>query len=244
MAQTNAEKMASAGMPASTAAVVAACIEGAVLDGITAGTVTASKAVIVDANKDITAFRHVGLSGDVKDANGNELVDLVTTASAVNQVEITNQITGVSPKIGASGDDTNISLRLGVKATGVVQADARISEAMSNTNDTTAGAITITAAMIKAGILTRDPNGSARTDTLDSAANILAAFPGAKVGDVVYITIINNADAAETITIAVPASGSIPQIAGTRIIPQNTSRTLNIRFTNVTALSEAYVVYM
>ena len=34
------------------------------LDGVTAGTVTASKAVIVDANKDITGFRNVSLSTD------------------------------------------------------------------------------------------------------------------------------------------------------------------------------------
>lgn len=37
--------------------------EVAVLDGVTAGTVTASKAIVVDANKDISAFRNVGLTG-------------------------------------------------------------------------------------------------------------------------------------------------------------------------------------
>ena len=34
------------------------------LDGVTAGTVSASKTVIVDANKDITGFRNVSLSAD------------------------------------------------------------------------------------------------------------------------------------------------------------------------------------
>jgi len=35
------------------------------LDGVTAGTVTASKAVIVDANKDITGFRNITLTGEL-----------------------------------------------------------------------------------------------------------------------------------------------------------------------------------
>lgn len=35
------------------------------LDGVTAGTVTASKAVVVDANKDIATFRHITLSGNL-----------------------------------------------------------------------------------------------------------------------------------------------------------------------------------
>lgn len=39
--------------------------EIAVLDGVTAGTVTASKAVVVDSNKDAATFRHVTLSGNL-----------------------------------------------------------------------------------------------------------------------------------------------------------------------------------
>ena len=35
------------------------------LDGITAGTVAASKAVVVDANKDVGSFRNITLSGDI-----------------------------------------------------------------------------------------------------------------------------------------------------------------------------------
>lgn len=39
--------------------------ELAFLDGITAGTVTASKAVVVDANKDIASLRHVTVTGNI-----------------------------------------------------------------------------------------------------------------------------------------------------------------------------------
>lgn len=39
--------------------------EQAFLDGVTAGTVTASKAVVVDANKDVSSFRNVTLTGNL-----------------------------------------------------------------------------------------------------------------------------------------------------------------------------------
>ena len=41
------------------------------LDGITAGTVAASKAVVVDANKDIASFRNVTLTGELDAATGD-----------------------------------------------------------------------------------------------------------------------------------------------------------------------------
>jgi len=49
------------------------------LDGVTAGTVTASKAVIVDSSKDITGFRNVTLTGELDaatlDISGNADID-------------------------------------------------------------------------------------------------------------------------------------------------------------------------
>ena len=53
------------------------------LDGITAGTVTASKSVVVDANKDITGFRNITATGDV-DIEGTTNLDIVDIDGAVN----------------------------------------------------------------------------------------------------------------------------------------------------------------
>lgn len=53
------------------------------LDGITAGTVTASKSVVVDANKDITGFRNITATGDV-DIDGTTNLDIVDIDGAVN----------------------------------------------------------------------------------------------------------------------------------------------------------------
>jgi hypothetical protein len=49
--------------------VTATYVEINVLDGVTGGTVTASKAVVVDANADITAFRNITATGDVTAVN-------------------------------------------------------------------------------------------------------------------------------------------------------------------------------
>ena len=39
------------------------------IDGVTAGTVTASKAVVVDSNKDIGTFRNITIDGTFSDGN-------------------------------------------------------------------------------------------------------------------------------------------------------------------------------
>lgn len=109
----------------------------------------------------------------------------------------------------------------------------------------TAGNATYTAAQLLSGIIVRDPAGAGRTDTLDTAANIVAALSGAAVGDIITVHIVNGADAAETITLAAGTGGAFDtnQTAASRVIPQNASKDIRIRLTNVTGGAEAYVVY-
>ena len=54
----------------------------------------------------------------IYDNNGKEVLKIGTTASAVNEVTITNAATSELPIIAASGDDTNIGLILRGKGTG------------------------------------------------------------------------------------------------------------------------------
>ena len=73
------------------------------LDGVTAGTVTASKAVIVDANKDITGFRNVSLSTDAS----------VLSFGTNSEVTLTHvHDTGLTLTHTATGDNTPIVLQL------------------------------------------------------------------------------------------------------------------------------------
>lgn len=109
----------------------------------------------------------------------------------------------------------------------------------------TAGNVTLTAAQMLGGIIVRDCAGAGRTDTLPTAALLVAAMPGVQVGDLVRTLIVNGSDAAEAITLAAGTGGAFDanQTAGSRVIAQNDSKLVMIRITNVTAASEAYVVY-
>ena len=62
-------------------------------------------------------------SSGVKDTSGNEVVEFSETASAVNNIDITNAATGNAPSIAATGGDTNIDLNLVSKGTGTVQVN-------------------------------------------------------------------------------------------------------------------------
>jgi hypothetical protein len=73
------------------------------------------------SNKTLTAPKIVN-GGYIADANGNEEIIFNTTASAVNEVTVTNAATGGAPKINASGGDANLALSLqGKGSTGYVQ---------------------------------------------------------------------------------------------------------------------------
>jgi hypothetical protein len=57
------------------------------IDGVTAGTVAASKAIVVDANKDITGGRNITITGEIDaatlDISGNADIDGTLEADAI-----------------------------------------------------------------------------------------------------------------------------------------------------------------
>jgi hypothetical protein len=70
----------------------------------------------------IGSGKKLKLVGDVIDTNGNELLKVTATASAVNELTLANAATGGVPTLTASGDDTNIGFKLVAKGTGEVTA--------------------------------------------------------------------------------------------------------------------------
>jgi len=116
----------------------------------------------------------------------------------------------------------------------------------------TAGAGTYSAANLLTGTIVRDCTGASRTDTLDTAANLVAALAAAfgvaaAVGDCLDCLIVNGSDpVTEIITLDAGTGGgyATEQRAVSRTILGTTSRLIRIRFTNVTTSSEAYVVYI
>lgn len=77
------------------------------------------------ANSDITSL--TGLNGIlqaptfVNDANGNHVLGFSTTASAVNYIYLQNNVTTGAAILGSTGSDTNISIELLPKGTGMTQ---------------------------------------------------------------------------------------------------------------------------
>jgi hypothetical protein len=59
----------------------------------------------------------------VLDTNGNVLINITATSSAVNNITLANAATTGTPTISATGNDTNISLNLVTKGTGTVKAN-------------------------------------------------------------------------------------------------------------------------
>lgn len=84
---------------------------------------TKNAATATLTNKTLTTPK-VGTS--INDTNGNEVVKTPATASAVNEVTITNAATGNAPQVSATGDDTNIDLKLAAKGTGKVAPQSSV----------------------------------------------------------------------------------------------------------------------
>lgn len=57
----------------------------------------------------------------IEDANGNELIKVVATSSAVNEFTIANSATGSSPALSVTGTDSDVNMALTAKGTGSVQ---------------------------------------------------------------------------------------------------------------------------
>ena len=79
---------------------------------------------------------------EIDDANGNEQVIFTSTASAINELTITNAAAGNAPSIATTGGDTNIGLTIAPKGTGDVNVDAdtlRVGDSNADATITTNG---------------------------------------------------------------------------------------------------------
>jgi len=156
----------------------------------------------------------------IGDENGLEQIIFQTTASAVNELEITNAATGNPPILGASGE-TNVDLHLKPKGTGETRvgtgaADATITSSgahnliLDTNSGTNSGTITIIDG--SNGNIDLTPNGTGdvtlQADTVqigDNNANATLTTQG--TGDLILNT--NNGTNAGNITLADGANGNI-----------------------------------
>ena len=124
----------------------------------------------------------------IADESGNEQIIFQTTGSAVNQFDITNAATGNAPSISATGDDTNISMSLLPKGSGVVLLDGNGSSGGVSVSDGLIDIRTGTGNVAKVKFYCESSNAHAQTlqaaphSASSSAVLVLPTASGTLVG--------------------------------------------------------------
>lgn len=103
----------------------------------------------------------------------------------------------------------------------------------ANTNITTVGAGTLTAAAIDGRLITRSGPTAAYTDTTDTAAAIVASITNAFVGQSFYISIKNTVPFNQTIA----AGTGVTLAGGNTIVPPNSEGRFLVSLTSLTAVT-------
>jgi hypothetical protein len=141
----------------------------------------------------------IALQGtDIVDTNSNEILKIGTTASAVNEFTVTNAATGGVPTISATGDDTNIGLKISGKGTG------KVYPALA------AGLVSCTGATNTTG--TADITGATVTFTPNVACyaivNMTADLSSSVAGDIIIANlVVDGAAQSQTCLFTAPIAG-------------------------------------
>jgi len=122
----------------SGAAVTEFASEVDALEGITAGTVAASKAVIVDANKDIGSFRNVDVDGtleaDAMTLNGTAITTTATLSTGISNTNVPVFTTGVADDDFLRVAGTSIEGRSASEVLSDIGGQASLTFGIANTN--------------------------------------------------------------------------------------------------------------
>jgi len=106
------------------------------------GVITLNTATQTLTNKSLTSPSIVTpkITTSINDVNGNELIKLSATSSAVNEITVVNAASGNNPQVNATGSGTNINLNLNAKGTGSVEISKAAYESVEISADGAASA--------------------------------------------------------------------------------------------------------
>ena len=122
----------------------------------------------------------------INDANGNEELKFTATASAVNEITITNAATGTRPDLSVTGGDTNIGLSITTKGTGLVLF-----------ND---GAYNAEATLTDGATITWDVGTSPVAKVTLGGARTISAPTNGATGQFISLAVIQDATGSRTLT--------------------------------------------
>ena len=150
--------------------------EIAVLDGVTAGTVTASKALVVDTNKDLATLRHLTISGN-----------LITGTTTLSEAEL-----GVLDSASAANSGTSKAMITGTSGAVTVAGAATFSVTPILATGTTLDVASGTATLVSNAATITEYAAQITSEALTTAAGASQAFVITKTGvaatDLVFVT--------------------------------------------------------
>ncbi len=172
------------------------------IDGVTAGTVAASKAIVVDSNKDFTGARNITLTGELDagslDVSGDVDVDgtLETDALSINGTTVTSTAAELNILDGVTASATDINLIDGITNGTVIASKAIVTD--SNKDITGGRNITISGELDAA---TLDISGDADIDgTLEADAITINGVTLAEtISDTVGAMVTSNTETGITV---------------------------------------------
>jgi hypothetical protein len=128
------------------------------------------------------------ITTSIDDANGNEVIKTPATASAVNEVTITNSATGNPVQVAATGDDTNIELKLASKGNKQINLGSGHYQSLQTYSPTGGGTATLDLSL-----------GNDHRITMP-AGNITIALSNEQVGQKFLISITQDSVGSRTVT--------------------------------------------
>ena len=155
---------------------------------ITGISTTATGTVLTLTDTSISSTQDIRLptAKSIADDSGNEYIKFVKTASAVNEISITNTATGNSPDLSATGGDTNIGLSLTTKGTGLIKL-----------ND---GAYNVEGTLTDGATVTWDVGSSPVAKLTLGGNRTLSAPTNGATGQFISIAVIQDATGSRTLT--------------------------------------------
>lgn len=166
----------------------------------TSGTLATLAGTETLTNKTITSAKFVT---SFLDTNGNTLINIGATASAVNYVKITNATTGTAGPILAADGETNVDLKLAGKGTGLVHHTTGIYGDI--TTDTDGSTVTFNLA-------------TSNIHTVTLGGNRTLALSNGAVGQTFLIRLVQDGTGSRTVTWFTTikwAGGSAPTLTTT-----------------------------